>query len=79
MRVLAFGCLFLMACSSGEPAKEAASVSEQTPQSSAGSAVGEQATPFSLPDDSGTEVTLDQFRDQRAVLLAFYPEDFTGG
>ena len=44
-----------------------------------GFAVGDQATPFSLPDDSGTEVSLDQFRDKRAVLLAFYPKDFTGG
>lgn len=44
-----------------------------------GFSVGDQATPFSLPDDSGAEVSLDQFRDKRAVLLAFYPKDFTGG
>ena len=44
-----------------------------------GFAIGDQATPFSLPDDTGKDVSLAQFRDQRAVLLAFYPKDFTGG
>jgi len=44
-----------------------------------GVGVGDRATPFSLPDDSGGEVALEQFAGARAVLLAFYPKDFTGG
>jgi hypothetical protein len=41
--------------------------------------VGDIAPTFSLPDDTGTQLSLEQYRDQRAVLLAFYPKDFTGG
>lgn len=49
------------------------------PDDGPGVGIGDLAPPFSLPDDSGEEISLDQYRDQRAVLLAFYPKDFTGG
>jgi hypothetical protein len=49
------------------------------PDDGPGVEVGDIAPPFSLPDDTGKEISLDQYRDQRAVLLAFYPKDFTGG
>jgi len=41
-------------------------------------AVGEVAPPFALSDDGGAAVSLESMRG-RAVLLAFYPKDFTGG
>jgi hypothetical protein len=49
------------------------------PDDGPGIGLGDVAPTFSLPDDSGKELRLDQYRDQRAVLLAFYPKDFTGG
>lgn len=39
---------------------------------------GEEAPGFTLPSQSGEEVSLDDFRG-RKVVLYFYPKDFTSG
>src|ERR1700678_1473982 len=41
-------------------------------------AVGNQAPAFSLPNQEGAQVSLDQFRG-KWVVLYFYPKDFTQG
>jgi len=41
-------------------------------------AVGNQAPAFTLPDQEGTKVSLDQFKG-KWVVLYFYPKDFTSG
>jgi peroxiredoxin Q/BCP len=41
-------------------------------------AVGNQAPGFSLPNQEGTQVSLDQFKG-KWVVLYFYPKDFTSG
>jgi thioredoxin-dependent peroxiredoxin len=41
-------------------------------------ALGSQAPDFTLPDDSGNQVRLSDFRGQRVVLY-FYPKDMTSG
>jgi peroxiredoxin len=41
-------------------------------------AVGETAPDFTLRDQNNEEVTLSSFRDDRAVLIIFYPLAFTG-
>ena len=41
--------------------------------------VGEKAPAFSLPDQSGKTVTLDEHRGKRNVVLIFYPGDNTPG
>jgi thioredoxin-dependent peroxiredoxin len=41
-------------------------------------AVGDQAPAFSLPDQEGTHVSLNQFKG-KWVVLYFYPKDFTSG
>jgi thioredoxin-dependent peroxiredoxin len=41
-------------------------------------APGSQAPDFTLPDDSGNQVRLSDFRSQRVVLY-FYPKDLTSG
>ncbi|MEB3322752.1 MAG: thioredoxin-dependent thiol peroxidase [Synechococcaceae cyanobacterium] len=41
-------------------------------------AIGDPAPPFTLPDQSGTPVSLDDFRGSRVVLY-FYPKDDTPG
>ena len=40
-------------------------------------AAGERAPDFTLPSTSGEDVTLRDFRGERAVLLAFFPLAFT--
>ena len=40
-------------------------------------AIGERAPDFTLPSTSGEEVSLRDFRGERAVLLAFFPLAFT--
>ena len=45
----------------------------------AGIKPGEEAPDFSLKDDTGNAVTLAEHRGKKAVLLAFYPKDFTPG
>lgn len=39
--------------------------------------VGDKAPAFTLPDQFGRKVSLDQFRGRRHVMLLFYPLDFT--
>lgn len=41
--------------------------------------VGEEAPDFTLTDEQGNAVTLSSFRGKRNVLLAFFPQAFTGG
>lgn len=41
--------------------------------------MSKNAPDFSVQDDAGNTVTLAQHRGKQAVLLAFYPKDFTGG
>ncbi|GCE13279.1 peroxiredoxin [Tengunoibacter tsumagoiensis] len=41
--------------------------------------VGDQAPEFTLPSQNGTEVSLADFRGQKAVVLYFYPKDDTPG
>jgi peroxiredoxin Q/BCP len=41
-------------------------------------AVGTQAPTFSLPNQEGTQMSLDQFKG-KWVVLYFYPKDFTSG
>lgn len=38
---------------------------------------GSPAPDFKLSDHLGRELTLQQFRDQRHVMLLFYPLDYT--
>lgn len=40
---------------------------------------GAQAPDFGIKDDSGKDVQLSAHRGKKAVLLAFYPKDFTPG
>jgi peroxiredoxin Q/BCP len=42
-------------------------------------AAGDMAPPFSLPGSDGSTYSLDQFRGERAVVLAWFPKAFTGG
>jgi peroxiredoxin Q/BCP len=41
--------------------------------------VGERAPEFSLPDHTGTEVTLTALLNRGSLILYFYPADFTPG
>jgi peroxiredoxin Q/BCP len=41
--------------------------------------VGGLAPDFTLPDQSGQPVSLSDFKGRKAVVLYFYPKDFTGG
>jgi peroxiredoxin len=41
--------------------------------------VGDKAPDFTLPDQTGTKVTLSQFLGKKNVVLAFYVLAFTGG
>ena len=45
---------------------------------SAGLTVGTRAPSFSLRDQNGAEVTLDEHLGERHVLLVFYPWAFSG-
>jgi peroxiredoxin len=40
---------------------------------------GQQAPDFTLPDQSGTKVSLGQFSGEKNLVLSFYVFDFTGG
>jgi peroxiredoxin Q/BCP len=42
-------------------------------------AAGDMAPPFTLRASDGTTYSLDQFRGERAVVLAWFPKAFTGG
>src|SRR6266852_8793065 len=41
-------------------------------------AVGSNAPTFTLPNQEGAQISLDQFKG-KWVVLYFYPKDFTGG
>ena len=41
--------------------------------------VGQEAPDFTLPATGGETITLSQYRGQKAVVLAFYVLDWTGG
>jgi len=41
--------------------------------------VGDKAPDFTLPDQNGNKVSLNQFLGKRNVVLAFYVLAFTGG
>ena len=41
--------------------------------------VGAEAPDFALPGHDGNEVRLSSLRGERNVLLAFFPQAFTGG
>jgi peroxiredoxin len=40
-------------------------------------AIGNSAPDFELKDQFGREITLEQFKGRRHVMLLFYPFDFT--
>lgn len=42
-------------------------------------AVGDVAPPFTLKGSNGNTYSLDQYRGERAVVLAWFPKAFTGG
>lgn len=64
--LLAGGLLVVGACSrNSEPGPEAA--------------VGAMAPAITLLDEAGEPVSLASFRGAHAVMLAFYPRDFTSG
>lgn len=41
--------------------------------------VGDKAPDFTLPNQTGEQITLSSFRGQKAVVLYFYPKDDTPG
>jgi cytochrome oxidase Cu insertion factor (SCO1/SenC/PrrC family) len=41
--------------------------------------IGQSAPDFTLPDQSGNQVSLSQFTGQKNVVLSFHVFDFTGG
>lgn len=41
--------------------------------------VGDLAPDFTLPTQSGEQITLSSFRGKKAVVLYFYPRDYTPG
>lgn len=41
--------------------------------------IGQSAPEFTLPDQSGEQVSLSQFKGEKNVVLSFYVYDFTGG
>lgn len=59
------------------PAAAAGTIA-RTPMTSALN-VGDPAPDFELPDADMNMVSLDQFRDQKTVVLYFYPKDDTPG
>ena len=49
------------------------------PAEAAAPQVGDVAPGFTLPGSDGQEYSLDDFRDKRVVILAWFPKAFTGG
>ena len=41
--------------------------------------VGDVAPDFSLPDQTGEQISLSKFNGEKLVVLAFHVFDFTGG
>ena len=61
--LLGFSCLFAMAASS----------------SAAEPKVGDPAPAFSLPGSDGRTYMLEEFKNKRALVIAWFPKAFTGG
>ena len=59
-----------------KPAGEEAAAEEEPVE---GIKVGDVAPDFEVKDEAGNTVKLSQHRGKQAVLLAFYPKDFTSG
>ena len=57
----------------------AAGISGARPAASGELAVGDMAPAFSLRASDGATYSLDQFRGERAVVVAWFPKAFTGG
>lgn len=57
--------------------KEVFANDQEGPREGAGNAVGKRAPNFTLPDQFGNPVQLSDLCKDGAVLLAFYPGDFT--
>lgn len=81
MKLATFALPFaLVACKADSGASSPPAAAAEAPAvAAAGAKVGQVAPDFTVPDDSGTAFTLSSLRDESAVLLAFYPADFTGG
>jgi hypothetical protein len=90
--VLVFSSVCVVGCPKPDTAdavpSPAAPTAEQPPpaetppqpdEAAEGIAVGQRAPDFEVQDEAGNTVRLSQHRGERAVLLAFYPKDFTGG
>jgi hypothetical protein len=63
----------------GSESESASSETAETRDPATGVKPGAQAPDFSIKDDAGNEVSLAGHRGKKAVLLAFYPKDFTPG
>jgi peroxiredoxin Q/BCP len=57
----------------------AAGISGARPVTAGDLAVGGAAPPFTLKGSDGETYSLDQFRGERAVVVAWFPKAFTGG
>jgi peroxiredoxin Q/BCP len=57
----------------------AAGISGTRPVTAGDAAVGDMAPPFTLRGSDGETYSLDQFRGEKAVVLAWFPKAFTGG
>ncbi len=78
MMIIFGGSLLLAACSVKVNQKGGAGEAP-LPGAGTGPKVGQLAPDLTLPDETGQAVSLSAFRGKEAVLLAFYPKDFTGG
>lgn len=54
-------------------------MTQATTSARIGTAVGDLAPDFTLPDQHGNPVTLSSFRGKQSVVLFFYPKSFSGG
>lgn len=60
-------------------ATQPTNVTEPVTQEAADPLVGKTAPDFKLPSHLGGEIALKDLLGKKAVVLAFYPKDFTGG
>jgi hypothetical protein len=63
----------------GSESESAASETAEAKDPTTGVKPGAQAPDFGLKDEAGNEVKLAGHHGKKAVLLAFYPKDFTPG
>jgi peroxiredoxin Q/BCP len=57
----------------------AAGISGSRPVAARDLTVGDLAPPFTLKGSDGETYSLDQFRGERALVIAWFPKAFTGG